>query len=274
MARPNKKGLDYFPLDVILDESMELIEVDYGLEGFAIIIKLYQRIYKNCYYVEADDTGIKLLSRYLNVDIELLKKVIETAIGYRIFDFKMNKNHKILTSEGIQKRYFTAIERRLSVDIIQEYILIDINDYINRINVNINLINVTETGINEDISTQSKVKKSKEENIPYREIVNILNEVCKTTYKETTKKTRDFIKARFSEGFTLKDFKTVIQIKYTEWNNTDMKKYLRPETLFSPKFEGYLNQKFIEAGSIEDILKVDNEYDPTGRLARERANAV
>lgn len=79
--------------------------------------------------------------------------------------------------------------------------------------------------------------------IPYSEIIDYLNEVCKTSYRATTRKTKDVIKARWNEGFRLEDFKKVIDNKASEWLNSDMSKYLRPETLFGNKFEGYLNQK-------------------------------
>ena len=82
--------------------------------------------------------------------------------------------------------------------------------------------------------------------IPYQEIVNYLNLKADTKYKSTGSKTKDLIKTRFNEKFTLEDFKKVIDIKCNEWLNTDMQKYLRPETLFSNKFEGYLNQKEVK----------------------------
>lgn len=74
------------------------------------------------------------------------------------------------------------------------------------------------------------------------EIIDHLNQICKTKYKSTTPKTKDLIKARLKEGFTVDDFKQVHIIKFSEWTGTDMQKYLRPETLYSNKFEGYLNQ--------------------------------
>ena len=77
----------------------------------------------------------------------------------------------------------------------------------------------------------------------YSRIIDYLNEKANTKYRSTTKKTKDLIKARMNEGFTEEDFKKVIDIKVKEWINTDMVKYLRPETLFGTKFEGYLNQK-------------------------------
>lgn len=79
--------------------------------------------------------------------------------------------------------------------------------------------------------------------IPYKEICEYLNELTNSNYRHSTKKTKDLIKARFNEGFTLEDFKIVIDKKCFEWTNTDMQKYLRPETLFGTKFESYLNQQ-------------------------------
>lgn len=74
-------------------------------------------------------------------------------------------------------------------------------------------------------------------------IIYILNNACGTKYRATTKKTRTLIQARLNEGFTLEDFETVILKKSNEWVGTEYEKYLRPETLFGTKFEGYLNQK-------------------------------
>lgn len=79
---------------------------------------------------------------------------------------------------------------------------------------------------------------------PTEEIVDHLNQRAGTHYKATTASTRKLIKARLKEGFTVDEFKMVIDKKCAEWlNNRDMIQYLRPETLFGPKFEGYLNAK-------------------------------
>lgn len=76
-----------------------------------------------------------------------------------------------------------------------------------------------------------------------KEIINYFNDKCNTNYKYGTKSTQKHISARLSEGFTFDDFKIVIDKMYDEWHGTDMEKYLRPETLFAGKFEGYLNRK-------------------------------
>ena len=73
-------------------------------------------------------------------------------------------------------------------------------------------------------------------------VIDYLNETTNSQYKTTTKKTHELIKARFKEGFTVDDFKTVIDKKTNEWTNTEMAKFLRPITLFGTKFESYLNQ--------------------------------
>lgn len=75
-------------------------------------------------------------------------------------------------------------------------------------------------------------------------------------YRSDISKTRKLIQSRWKEGFKLDDFKNVIDKKTTEWFNTDMKKYLRPETLFGTKFEGYLNQDLVNNNiTTKDIAK-------------------
>lgn len=83
------------------------------------------------------------------------------------------------------------------------------------------------------------------------DIVSFLNEMCGTSYRASSKKTKDLIHARLNEGFTVEDFRTVIYRKGKQWmNDPKMCKFLRPETLFSNKFEGYLNEKDASQSSI------------------------
>ena len=90
----------------------------------------------------------------------------------------------------------------------------------------------------------------------FKEIVDYLNFKTNSNYKYTTPKTQKDIKARMNEGFSIEDFKTVIDKKSKEWENTEYMKYLRPETLFSNKFESYLNQKeTIKKDEVIDTLE-------------------
>lgn len=86
--------------------------------------------------------------------------------------------------------------------------------------------------------TKTKISK-----IPYEKIIDYLNRKTDSHYRPTSKATRRLIKARYNEGFTDIDFKTVIDKKCAEWlQDGNMVQYLRPETLFGTKFEAYLNQ--------------------------------
>lgn len=77
-----------------------------------------------------------------------------------------------------------------------------------------------------------------------KDVIDYLNLKTGSNYKHTTKATLRYINARYKEGFSLDDFKRVIDTKTKQWiNDPKMKQYLRPETLFSTKFESYLNQQ-------------------------------
>lgn len=79
---------------------------------------------------------------------------------------------------------------------------------------------------------------------PFQEIVSYLNDKAKTNYRANGKKTQSLIKTRMNEGFHLDDFKKVIDNKSAQWlGDAKWETYLRPETLFGNKFEGYLNEK-------------------------------
>jgi uncharacterized phage protein (TIGR02220 family) len=75
------------------------------------------------------------------------------------------------------------------------------------------------------------------------QVVDYLNQSCGTAYKPATAATGRLIAARAKEGFGFEDFRAVIDTKKGEWqNDPKMSQFLRPQTLFGPKFEGYLNQ--------------------------------
>lgn len=79
--------------------------------------------------------------------------------------------------------------------------------------------------------------------IPFDEIVHALNDAAGTRYRSSSAKTRRLIHARWAEGYRLPDFLAVIDTMAAEWaGDPKMAKYLRPSTLFSPKFEDYVNR--------------------------------
>lgn len=79
-----------------------------------------------------------------------------------------------------------------------------------------------------------------DDGIPYQEVVALLNEAAGTAFKASSKKTRSLVRARWNEGYRLGDFEAVVRAKAAEWGRDErMRRYLRPETLFGTKFEGY-----------------------------------
>ena len=97
------------------------------------------------------------------------------------------------------------------------------------------------------VNSPAKAEPHKSHSHYYKEIIDYLNEKANTNYRHNTKATQGLIKARLNEGFTIDDFKKVIDNKCAEWlNEPKMIMYLRPQTLFGNKFESYLNAKTIE----------------------------
>jgi len=87
-------------------------------------------------------------------------------------------------------------------------------------------------------------KYNKDNNKERKNIVEYLNKITGKNFKTSSNSTKRLISARINDGFTLEDFITVINVKSSQWLNSDMEQYLRPTTLFSPsKFESYLNEK-------------------------------
>lgn len=88
------------------------------------------------------------------------------------------------------------------------------------------------------------IKATKAEQIPYKAIIDYLNEKAQKKFKHTSGANQKLIKARWNEGYRLDDFTHVIDTKVEQWINNDaMNQYLRPATLFSNKFDSYLNEQ-------------------------------
>lgn len=162
MSRPVKKGLEYFPMDCHLDDEVNLIIADYGIEGFGVLVSMFQSIYsKKGYYSEWTIREQKLFSRRMGLDIQIVVEIINECIDWDIFSKEMYESHKILTSRRIQDHYSTATYKRTGVTMIEDYLMIDISSK-KHINKKVSDDgNKDATGVSDDKSTQSKVQYSK-----------------------------------------------------------------------------------------------------------------
>lgn len=91
-------------------------------------------------------------------------------------------------------------------------------------------------------------------------IMDYLNAIADRHYKYTTTSSITLISRLLNQGYTFSDFCNVIDKKTKDWNLTDFAKFLRPETLFGNKFEGYLNAP--ARSRIYGTNRI-NEIDPT-----------
>lgn len=153
------EGVKYFPLDIHMDDNVKLIEAEFGLKGFAILVKLYQKIYGVGYYCEWTNEVALLFAHECGMSESAVSEIVSALIRRGIFDSQMFEKYHILTSEGVQKRYLQIVKRRLSVDFKKEYLLLD--DASRYQNVNISSGNVCRTEENTYSFPQSKGKKSK-----------------------------------------------------------------------------------------------------------------
>lgn len=176
MARPIKRGLDYFPLDTRLKGAIEYIGCMYGKLGEAVIISIWQRIYQSGFYIKYDDKAALVFSKEFGTQLtmcfpekdkkywEIFDEIVNQAIEFEVFDKQMYENFGILTSAEIQEIYFEAKKKSNLSDLVDEsenvYLLLD---YVkNRINSEKTQVNDEITPINSAITPQSKVKESKE----------------------------------------------------------------------------------------------------------------
>lgn len=161
------KGISYFPNAVFYDDNVELIIAEYGMTGLGILNRLWQKIYSNGYYCDWNDDVALLFARKNGVGCNVVSEVLQSCFRREVLNLRLYEEHEILTSKGIQERYFEAVKRRQSVEVKKEYLLVDIN----QIPKNVNIIeeNVYISGKNVYISEQSKVKESKVKESKVRE---------------------------------------------------------------------------------------------------------
>ncbi|MFT8409875.1 MAG: DUF4373 domain-containing protein [Schleiferilactobacillus perolens] len=151
MARPVKRGLDYFPLDVdfMTNAKTEAIMGEFGAKGTLVFMTLLMAIYQNGYYLEWSELiKNQIANRVSGTTGELVGLVVKRLIDYGTFNKDLFQSDNVLTSQRIQETYLDATKRRKQ----KKPTLYWINAYINH----------PTTVVNDDINPQSKVNESKE----------------------------------------------------------------------------------------------------------------
>jgi uncharacterized phage protein (TIGR02220 family) len=131
----------------------------------------------------------------------------------------------------------------------------NVNTYLPQVNSNEQNVNTNEQNVNtkgrkgksntRDYTETTKAETTNNKDTVFVEdVISYLNEKANKNFKPTTTASINKINKWKKQGFTLEDFKTVIDNQVSAWlNDPKMNEYLRPTTLFNEKFEGYLNKK-------------------------------
>lgn len=156
MARPVKKGIDYFSFDIDFfeDEKIEPISGEFGLKGEMIVIRLLCAVYRNGYFAVWNEQLKMTLANRCKVSFELIEQVTNRLVKWGFFDENLFNSAKILTSKGIQKRFKEATrKRKYKYEELEYWLVFDEN-------VISSAHNPATKEFLPPITTQSKVKES------------------------------------------------------------------------------------------------------------------
>ena len=221
------------------DTIISLID---SLENIHNVIR-YSRITKEILilnWYKYNWTGSEKFRKPLKSEIDVIKS---DAFRDYLLDIYNGNIHEFSDATHTQKDtvsipYPYGIDTTVSVTVSNNNTLSnnDSVDFNNTVDERTNTVN----------KTNKKTDKDKVDVRIYKEIIDYLNSRVNARYRWQTTYIQEYINARLKEGFTVEDFKTVIDKKCDEWNGTEMEKFLRPQTLFAPThFQEYLYQPVI-----------------------------
>ena len=106
---------------------------------------------------------------------------------------------------------------------------------------------------------KKRKEKKEEKNLPLvGEVINYLNKIIGKNLDPKAIGNKKWVLARIKDGHDFKDFKVVIDNKFHQWKNSSQAKYIRPETLFGNRFDGYLNE--LDAG-VQEAKPIFSKFD-------------
>jgi len=176
MARPLKKGLEYFPLDVRIfnDEKIRVLKYNVGPMGVLVYLKILTLIYDNGYYLEITvDKLAKIIHQDFGPEwfkLERISVFIHACLESGLFDEELS-GQGVITSVAVQKQYLLSTMRRKDIN-IDKYWLLEPSESVRPADASLSIpkenVNVDNNRVNVDISTQSKSKIDKKINIDKR----------------------------------------------------------------------------------------------------------
>lgn len=190
MARPTKQGIDFFSLDTDFDDDVEMYILEKEAAGLSTLVAAWQLIYRGeGYYIKHDHDLLLKIKKRTGLDPGVIKDCLNSCLARNIFNQQLAKKQFILTSSGVQKRFFSAAKQKKEVKYNPKYILIDVNPYDNLININGNGQNIDGNATKEKEEEKEEVKGKVNIDININPYVNDLgNQLVKpekTLHKDT-----------------------------------------------------------------------------------------
>lgn len=227
LTNPFSKQLGIYEISI----KQAAFQMGYSVDAFNVLLERFENKYKVILF--SRETSEVAILNFLRHSVMKGGKPVEDCIRKEMTLVKNKNLIDIVFSRLHGRDDLNETVRKIVDEYIKENDIHNDND-----NDNDNE-NERTHGVSGDESSDDSSKDSE----IYSSIVSYLNQKAGTNYQAATKKTRACIHARLAEGFNLDDFKAVIDKKCAEWIGSEFEKYLRPETLFGTKFEGYLNAK-------------------------------
>ncbi|WP_286080658.1 DUF4373 domain-containing protein [Parablautia intestinalis] len=276
-GRDYKVGLDYFELDCHFDDDVKLVQAEYGLKAFAVIVKLWQKIYgERGYYCEWNEDVLLLFMSENGMTCDnknLISGIISACIRRNLFSGALFKKYGILTSSGVQKRYLKAVSRRERVELIKEYLLISVGR--DNKNVVIKSISDGRNAENDTGNKQSREEKSREENntmCTVREARALFEKLWKLyPCKKGKGSVSDTQKLKLLKiGFEEMQRAVDRYVSYVE--GIDYLHYKNGSTFFNSGYIDYLDANYVpdkkpakQAGQFGQFMQQDYDFDQLER---------
>ena len=131
MARPARKGLDYFPLDVgfLRDKKVRLLWTEFGASSVVFVLYVLSRVYaEDGYFLKWDKDEALIAADEIRESPQYISEVLQGCLSRSLFDERVFQVFGVLTSAGIQRRYLRSCEKRDDIEICSEYWLLNVDD--------------------------------------------------------------------------------------------------------------------------------------------------
>ena len=225
LTNPFTKQLGIYEISI----KQAAFQMGYSIDAFNVLLERFENKYKVILF--SKETSEIAILNFLRHSVMTGGKPVEDCI---------RKEMEFVKNKSLIDAVFTHIHNKKLNDTVRKIV----DEYINNNDIQNDNDNENERTVDESSHESSKDKEI------YISIISYLNEKTGKSFRSSSKKTRSCIHARLEEGFTLDDFKMVIDNKCADWlGGRKMDEYLRPETLFGTKFESYLNAKIRKGGN-------------------------